>query len=263
MRRLRDCQETGEPRWISLEAPPGWGKSRLGRELYAEIATAQRGPHYWPPEIPGDRKIVHPNPFAHVPDSLPDYLWWGISCTARDNIATNALRSDLAQFERHKEYVDDAIRARTSIRQHVVKTLAAAGRAIRNQARLEATAKLLSTASGFSVGLGLLTAAGESSYSMYQDRKARKRRRGFSGLIESKTDIVEDTTALLQSLTDTGFPLVILVEDLHYADGILIEALDMFMSSLTHVLLITTAWPEEIDAHADLSACFLSSQGSD
>ena len=252
---FKAVKKTGEPRWISLEAPPGWGKSRLGRELYASIATEQNDPHYWPAQIPGDRKIVHPNPFPHVPASLPDYLWWGISCTARDNIATNALRSDLGQFESHKQYVDDAIRSRTLIRPQIVTKLAAAGRAIRNQARLEATAKLVSEAIGFSTGLGLLTNVAESGLSMYQDHKARQERRGFSGLIDSETDIAEDTTALLQSITDTGFPLVILVEDLHHADNLLIEAIDKFMSSLTHVLIITTAWPEEIDRRPKLSAC--------
>ena len=248
---------TGEPRWISLEAPPGWGKSRLGRELYARLAETQQDPHYWPAVISGKRKIVHPNPFAHVADSVPDYLWWGISCTARDGIAMNTLRADLEQFERHEDYIDDAVRSRRSRRQQVISKLNSAGRTISNQAGVEAAARFVTAAIGFSTGLGLLIEGVKTGADLLQARSERKRRSEFEGSIGTDigSNFVEYTTGLLQNVTDTGLPLVVLIEDLHHTDDLLVEAIDSFLSSLTHFLLITTTWPEEIDKNEKLYDC--------
>ena len=49
---LDEMNSTGEPRWVSLEAPSGWGKTRVVQEFYARLAARQSN-HYWPETILG------------------------------------------------------------------------------------------------------------------------------------------------------------------------------------------------------------------
>src|SRR5664279_6354999 len=74
-----EVASSGTPQWWSLEAPPGWGKTRCVQELFARLAAEwQEQPAYWPPalvqpaagDVPGDvqggadatRKRVAPDP---------------------------------------------------------------------------------------------------------------------------------------------------------------------------------------------------------
>ncbi|MDQ3326793.1 MAG: ATP-binding protein, partial [Actinomycetota bacterium] len=41
LRAFDGVAESGEPRWLSLEAAPGWGKTRLVQELYTRLAERQ------------------------------------------------------------------------------------------------------------------------------------------------------------------------------------------------------------------------------
>ncbi len=44
--------EDREPRWLSIEAGIGWGKTRLAHELYRVLASErQASGRYWPPTM--------------------------------------------------------------------------------------------------------------------------------------------------------------------------------------------------------------------
>ena len=65
----------GGPCLVSLEAPSGWGKTRVGREFYARLAAGQSEPRYWPAAIEDPdqaRKAVRPARFERPGGSLPD-----------------------------------------------------------------------------------------------------------------------------------------------------------------------------------------------
>ena len=89
-----DVSSDGGALWVSLEAQPGWGKTRAGREFYARLASRQEQParrrgrlfrrqqpgRYWPPEINDiRRKVVVPTGTREA-RSLPEFMWWGVSC---------------------------------------------------------------------------------------------------------------------------------------------------------------------------------------
>ena len=75
----------GGPCLVSLEAPSGWGKTRVGREFYARLAAdRQSEPRYWPAVIEDPdqcRKAVRPARFERPGGSLPKFFWWGIACS--------------------------------------------------------------------------------------------------------------------------------------------------------------------------------------
>lgn len=62
------------PRWVSLEAPTGWGKTLIVHEFYKVLSARQSTPSYWPKsiveaihandparsQVDGRRKRAHP-----------------------------------------------------------------------------------------------------------------------------------------------------------------------------------------------------------
>lgn len=58
LQRLADLFDevvlTEQPRWVSLEAESGWGKTRLVQELFGRLAAERQStPAFWPASIPG------------------------------------------------------------------------------------------------------------------------------------------------------------------------------------------------------------------
>lgn len=108
--------EAGQPRLVSLEAPLGWGKTRIVQELYGRLAAGQG---YWPPALtPSDerdplktRKRVHPGDFLVAAGGELPWMWWGISCERRQaGVAAQVLADDMTQLFAHQA----GIVARTS-----------------------------------------------------------------------------------------------------------------------------------------------------
>jgi hypothetical protein len=99
-----EVSQQGSPRLVTLEAVSGWGKSRVVQEFYRRLAATQPKPRFWPPSIleatplgraedlgPQERrKRVYPKEFTTPEGSVPHWLWWGISATARKTGSTVA-----------------------------------------------------------------------------------------------------------------------------------------------------------------------------
>ena len=52
VRAFESVCDSGSPRWVSMEAPSGWGKSRIAQEFYSRLAAEfQDDGRFWPPSI--------------------------------------------------------------------------------------------------------------------------------------------------------------------------------------------------------------------
>ena len=166
------------PCWVSLEAPSGWGKTRVGREFYARLAARQAEPAYWPARIDDlDRKATFPARFERPGGSLPEYLWWGISCSSRLGVPTDALRRDLAQLEEHGLYVEAAWRALASVWERSGPKLAEARRMVAQEGALHLISQGASEVAGaFLPALGVTTRVVRWTAKRAKESKTRQRR---------------------------------------------------------------------------------------
>jgi len=89
LRDLDDVTATCTPRVVYLEAPLGWGKTRIVQEFYARLAATQPRPAYWPVSLTSEetpdaralhfqRKRLRPRPFVVDSDVRPPWIWLAI-----------------------------------------------------------------------------------------------------------------------------------------------------------------------------------------
>ena len=253
----RVVQES-QPIWVSLEAPSGWGKTRVGREFYSRLAARQEAPPYWPPRIDNPdlgRKAVHPPRFDSPEKSLPEFFWWGIACSTRSGRPTDALSQDLRQIHNHGDYLEAQWWALVSFHERHFPTLAEARRALSSVGIAGAIARgVEEVAEVVTPGLKIITRVGRWIGT------AAKKSLGMREIVNRAShyddseplDIVDDTVDLLARISKPGIPIVVLVEDVHVADGMLIEFLGKLLERSRPIFVITTAWPDQINRNSDL-----------
>lgn len=253
------------PVWVSLEAPTGWGKTRIAREFYAALANArQTEPAYWPPAIVSEhspvserRKIVNPPSFVHVPMSRPDYVWWGVACGLQNGTPTESLLQDVSVLRRHIDHLENAWWYRAGF---VQKFATPAFSALREEVLEEGKAAIVDF--GVTKATQLIGGAlpGFSAMSwlvrkgVEQGRSAHARNRTLRSAEEiayrpSEADEVESFLAKIAPLV----PAVLFVEDVHDADDLLLELLGRLVRRDIPVMILTTGWPGFIDANPNLS----------
>ena len=233
--------------WVSLEAPSGWGKTRVGRELYARLAASQSSPRYWPAVIESEhRKAVVPTGEREV-GSLPEFLWWGVSCSERSGVDAEALRADLGQLEGHAPYVDVVCESGRGLREKAIQGLLRKRLAFLEESVMEAGGLVVP-----GLGFALLFAR--------VARDARRERRRVRELVGSASEVgaaggelAGEVVDQLCALGRAQFPVVLFVEDVHLADDTLLEAIDGVVRGGSHLLVITTSWPGRIDDNPKLS----------
>ena len=282
-------EELGEARWVSLEAPSGWGKTRVAQELYARLAarqTALETGHYWPATIleaidaPLEdtvafrRKRVFPERIDRAADSLPAFFWWGIACDMRScGTASQNLLEDLLQLDAHALYLDAAWTALTSFRERHFPTLAQARQDLRR-----IIAEGLEEGAGHLIGVviealakhglpggGLVVKLGRWGIGKAAENQRRYEKVAAAGPLGSNQppDLLDDTVAMLTRLARPGLPVIVFVEDLHVAwrgrraeDGpsLIEELIERLLRSNASLLILTTAWPGELDQRERLMA---------
>ena len=245
--------------WVSLEAPSGWGKTRVGHEFYSRLVERQEPPRYWPAVIDDPRlgrKATNPIRFERAARSLPQFLWWGIGCSTRYDVPEDALRRDLAQLEAHSLYVEAAWRALVSVRERATASLTEMRRRLSEDDALE----LISIGAEQVFGV-VLPPLGMASrlvhWTAKQAKDAFDERRMIQSitevLVEEPLDIVDDTVDLLSRLGQSGLPVVILVEDLHKADNALLDLLNKLMRREGAVMVISTTLPDVMETDTALN----------
>ena len=249
------------PVWVSLEAPTGWGKTRIAREFYSVLArTRQTEPAYWPPAIATDRskvserrKIINPPDFAHVSMSRPDYLWWGIACGRRNGTATESLLQDIGVLRKHIDHLENAWWYRAGFVEKFAYPAFFALRAKVLEDGMTAVVDFGVTKAAEMVG-GALPGFSAMSWLIrkgVEERKAARTRsknlRSEEGIVyrASEVDEVESFLAKIAPL----IPVVLFVEDVHDADDLLLELLERLIRRDAPVMILTTGWPGVIDAN--------------
>ena len=246
------CSDGG-PCLVSLEAPSGWGKTRVAREFYARLAAGQSEPRYWPAAIEDPdqgRKAVRPARFERPGGSLPEFFWWGIACGARNGVPTSMLRVDLEQLYGHAESLEDACRDLGSAGGRLRPMLARARRAVAEEVAQEGAAVAVGEVAAAAVPLmGIavrLTAMGVKGHQARRQDQARIAAPSVPGE-SADSDIVDKAVALLRDVCRRGLPVVVFVEDLHLADAMLLELLDKLLCVEGPIMVISTTWPDKID----------------
>ena len=248
----------GGPCLVSLEAPSGWGKTRVGREFYARLAAGQSEPRYWPAAIEDPdqgRKAVRPARFERPGGSLPEFFWWGIACGSRNSVPTSMLRLDLEQLNAHAESLEDACRELDSAGGRLRPMLARARRAVAEEVAQEGAAAAVGEVAaaavpfvGIAVRLAAMGVKGHQARRQDQARIAASSVPGES----ADSDIVDEAAALLSDVCRRGLPVVVFVEDLDKADAMLLELLDKLLRVEGPIMVISTTWPDKIDTKDEL-----------
>ena len=246
-------EESHEPMWVSLEAPSGWGKTRVGLEFYERLAatqTANDEPAYWPDSIVDTelgRKATRPRDFVRPAYSLPQYMWLGITCSHREGLVSEAWREDIQQLECHLLFLEAAYRARTDVKERWGEALLAKRKELAGLTITELVSQAAGALEVAFPGMGLAKEAAAFAGKTIQERiKERKEIARESKMgIPDKSGEVEHVVNYLARISKTALPVVLLVEDIHRADAMLYDFIDALMQRGGSVLIISTIWPEK------------------
>ncbi|MFE7845927.1 hypothetical protein ACFUTX_12145 [Microbacterium sp. NPDC057407] len=237
-RLLSDYRAVAEhrgPRVTFVQAPLGWGKTRLVHELYRELAASQERP-YWPAaistatprnvnEVFKERKRLIPAPF-HVPgDASPEWIWLGIatdpSLLARPEEAYMRI---VAQLEPH---IAPILRMRRLTKATVRTVLSLLGALLPVPTDIEALATLLDGTTDV--------------VDAWRAGAANSRTVG--------TDTIDYTAQMRKLLTTVwgedgrkGPPIVLLIEDAQFLSDQSADLLRVILASNLPILVIATGW---------------------
>ena len=176
-----------------------------------------------------------------------------LSATVRRR-ATSARICDNSQD--HSEGLDEALRRLSSRRQRLVsKTKQAVGVAA-DEGFQEVVSKGVEMTAGALVPMvGVALRLARMGIEAGKERKRKNRETAEASVpgASGDTDTVEACVSLLGEMCGTGLPIVVLVEDFHLSDDMLLKLLDRLLSLEGPVLVITTTWPDMIDTDSGLS----------
>jgi len=270
---------TRVPKWISLEAPSGWGKTRLIHELYRRLAAERQDAGlYWPPSIldgvaprtggrsldtvANRRKRIFPERVTPAPDALPAWMWLGIGCSSRAGSPIQALADDLTQFEQHQAGIERRWQRDANPGQKLRRI--ASGDKAREAAAAgvgEAVGATVGVIANASVpGLGFVLLAARWSVRSLRHRAERPEQvsQDIDAAATGRVDLVNELAPALANLAEQVVPLVIVVEDIHVADESLVEVLRrILVARKSRVILVTTAWPALLDEPARRASSLL------
>lgn len=251
---------SGEPLWVSLEAPSGWGKTRVGKEFYARLAARQRPPRYWPDAISDltydKRKVVTPERGREA-GSLPEFLWWGLPCLGDERFPEPALRGGLDLVDKHAPFVSIACDKQRGLTERAIARLVEERWQFAQEGLLEATTHTMSAAGAAIPGVGLLALCMRLGTSAARTHRSKKEMVAAASMLGPDTEgLAQDVVEGLREFGRRRFPVVLFVEDLHLADGALLKTLEALMRQGSHVFVVSTMLPgmfENIPGLSDLT----------
>ena len=242
----------GGPRAISLESPLGLGKTRLVQDLFGRLATGRQPKgDYWPsslqwresagtgarPDLLQARKQVEPTPGWVVRGNLEiPWLWWGISChlTAAGS-PMRAMKDASDQLQAHLDPLTAALQRGDRRREDAVEAM-------------KAVFDLVGV-----VNPGSALDAGSKFLGIWRRRREEQRRAAAIAVdrrVETSGESFADATRIAESLAAvarSGTPVVLAVDDAHWADAGLVSLLRHLIElEQVPVLIVTTAWPEKL-----------------
>jgi tetratricopeptide (TPR) repeat protein len=243
------------PALVCLTAPPGWGKTRVVQEFYVTLAKAQPEPPYWPPQLErGDgpemrailegRKSVYPPEVVVPPDAVLPWFWWAILCQRRpDGTFSQAIFDDATQLYAHA----DSILGRIGAGGTLGRAFDASGSVIDLISLLGVT---LFPPVGLALGVAGAARTGWQNRDLVEKvRRAQRRRqeRQVDAGSYGRGEQIEEIATQLVTLS-RAVPIILVVDDAHYADDTLVEAIGMVLRNPSaQILIVATAWPQELD----------------
>lgn len=268
---LAQAQLQERPIWVSIEAPSGWGKTRVAHAFYERLAR-QQAKIYWPHtildatdasffDVASRRKRVFPEPrrFDREAGALPEYFWWGIACEMRSGAPTQVLLQDLAQLEAHALFLEAAWGALASAGEKYGLTLDRArdmASALAEEAVGEGIGKLAEKLLGAAVpGLGLGLDLAKLGFGKARETWETRQLVAQPGAMPAAgPDIVTQAAETLIRLARPGLPIILFVEDLHRDTGLVGALIGQLLASDAPIMILTTTWPGEIERSQDLAA---------
>jgi tetratricopeptide (TPR) repeat protein len=253
LERSFECVVAGAgSRLVVLSAPTGFGKSRIVQEFYARIAASQSVPAYWPARIEGNqtlrwtdsRKCVFPSGFVVPAGAQLPWFWWGVSCGKRqDGRHAQALFDDATQLAAHGGSLYDRLRGAD-----------VAGRSFDGTSALIGALGLLGVALVPPVAIGATIAGGVRT--LWQNKDLLDRLRNWRARRDMRTNgatvdaeshgrgaQISELAANLVTVS-RKVPVVLAVDDAHWADPTLVEFVDKVLQNpRARVLIVATTWP--------------------
>jgi hypothetical protein len=235
--------EDRRPRVTFIEAPLGWGKTRLVHELYHWLAHEQYVP-YWPPDIlesqdvheaadiSRQRKRLIPGAFTVSNNAVPEWLWLGVASDA----------SVLARPEEaHREIA-------TQLEQHLYPILR---KKQLSRAMIQALRSLASTFVPIPSDLAALLSVAEQGVTFVHEWAGRKKgQRLVSGasLEDSAASLWRLFTSVWGEEGEGGPPVILVLEDCQFLSDATVELLQLILASELPIYVLATGWPLTGDA---------------
>jgi hypothetical protein len=240
------------PRMVALSAASGVGKTRIVQEFYRRLAAAQQAPCYWPTTLTDDvdwktgRKLLAVAKFQPEAKAEMPWLYWSVSCWRRpDGNLHEALFSGVNQFEVHADYL-----------LHRLGTREATERGIDNTSAVLGMLGILGVAFpplAIGISIASVTGAALKDHDLVErhllKKKYREKSRDGTRVIDAAThgyrrrseELVADVVKVSMRV-----PIIIAVDDAHWADEFTIFFLDQLLRrERARVLIVVTAWPED------------------
>ena len=184
---------------------------------------------------------------------MPEFFWWGISCSSDGRSRTDALATAGVQWEAHGPFVSIACKRDKKLTKKFFEKLGTEKGSLAQEGALEAAAQAASALGASLPGLGLAV------WLTRLVTKAKKQRKIDKKLVEDVAEPgalegrrVEKLVNNMSQLGRAKFPVVAFVEDVHLADDVLLEALGALLRRASHLLVVTTS-PSKVDASPELS----------
>ncbi|WP_146069983.1 tetratricopeptide repeat protein [Cryobacterium sp. Y29] len=261
-------KRTSTPAWVSLEAPTGWGKTRVATEFFSQLAALrQQSPEYWPSSILTStnqapekldvlerRKRVNPT-FTHVAQSIPSFFWWGIACSLRNGTPSTALVEDFSIFRGHEEFLKTALRNNSNFLKKNSDFITGLVTDVGGEVKGEIFSSALEQVLGAAIPLsGLLVSTVRAGVEAGKEAAARRKLVNGTGVIEeSHGDIVDTAYRALTHLAIPDLPMVLFIEDIHDADAVLLELIARLVRSDCPILVVSSGWPGFLEQNTALN----------
>lgn len=243
---------------VLLEAPSGYGKSRIVREFYSKLADSQE---YWPnlPSPESDpmslRKVIGPDMagFVWEAGALPTFTWWSFNCEElASGGALDVIGAARSQWEDHRVPVAmavDNIHSRgASAARWKQRGTAAMNRVFSEGASLATDALIEAAGLTFPGARALLDwgrdAVDAVSEHQHRENQLHSRVDLGSESAQRRHDEATSFAEVVRGVTRPELPTVIVVEDTHLMTPELAEFLNRVTAEpVLPVLVVATAWP--------------------
>jgi tetratricopeptide (TPR) repeat protein len=255
------CKTETKSELLVLEALPGFGKTRLVQEFYAELAHSQPRPAYWPTRLETsavgslkERRRIVPARFVKARNSRPSFAWIGISCYLDEEgePARSLVRAVDETTTQHESVLTEWLRLRQMAR--VVGSLA-----VTMIGLLVAVAGLLGFG-GTPVAIVGCLVAGISLFGLREPLREFAAMRAASSRRHKDTEIDyavhlkhlskgarDRADDLLKALRAKRLPIAMIVDDATWADEDTVGLVDELLRREYSVLVVATLRPDPFE----------------